>query len=275
MTMLDTTAQNQPPGAGRKVADDGFTSHEVVRGDLGKGLILICDHACNGFPKAYGTLGLPPSELQRHIAYDIGVDAVTRQLAVRLGVPAVLSRFSRLLIDPNRGLDDPTLIMRLSDGFVVPGNADVDENERQHRIDAYYQPYHDDISRLIDDALKGGVVPVLLSIHSFTPMWKGTPRPWHAGLLWDNRDRRFSEAMITALSMDPHLVVGDNEPYRGGLPGDTIDVHGIRRGISNALLEIRQDLISDDAGIEEWTGRLAEILPGLIDQPQLHEQISV
>lgn len=272
--MLDTTVQNQPAGAGLKTADDGFISHEVVDGDLGKGLILICDHACNGFPEKYGTLGLPPSELRRHIAYDIGVDGLTRQLAGQLGVPAVLSKFSRLLIDPNRGLDDPTLIMRLSDGFVVPGNADVDEDERQHRIDAYYQPYHDDISRLIDEALKNDVKPALLSIHSFTPMWKGTPRPWHAGLLWDKRDRRFSEAMITALSADPHLVVGDNEPYRGGLPGDTIDVHGTRRGVTSTLLEVRQDLIGDDAGIAEWCGRLAEILPGIIDLPQLHEQIS-
>ena len=273
--MLDTTVQNQPAGAGLKTADDGFVSHEVVGGDLSKGLILICDHARNGFPEKYGTLGLPQSELRRHIAYDIGVDGLTRQLAKQLGVPAVLTRFSRLLIDPNRGLDDPTLIMRLSDGFVVPGNAEIDEDERRHRIAAYYQPYHDEINSIIDEALESGVVPALLSIHSFTPMWKGTPRPWHAGLLWDERDRRFSDAMIEALRTDPYLVVGDNEPYRGGLPGDSVEVHGTRRGIANALLEVRQDLIGHDAGVEEWCARLAQILPGIIELPQLHKQISI
>ncbi|NNE21546.1 MAG: N-formylglutamate amidohydrolase [Rhizobiales bacterium] len=272
--MLDSTVQNQPAGAGFKTADDGFVWHEVVVGDLSKGLILICDHACNGFPEKYGSLGLPPSELQRHIAYDIGVDGLTRQLAKKLGVPAVLTKFSRLLIDPNRGLDDPTLIMRLSDGFVVPGNAEIDDSERQHRIAAYYQPYHDEIASLIDEAFESGVVPALLSIHSFTPMWKGTPRPWHAGLLWDARDRRFSDAMVEALSADPYLVVGDNEPYRGGLPGDTVDVHGTHRGIASALLEVRQDLIGDDAGVAEWCARLAQILPGIIELPQLHEQLS-
>ncbi|MGI9465031.1 MAG: N-formylglutamate amidohydrolase, partial [Aestuariivirgaceae bacterium] len=139
--MLDTAAQDPSAQGGPKTADGNFMSHEIVPGDLNKGLILMCDHASNGFPERYKSLGLPPSELERHIAFDIGVDGVTRQLARQLGVPAVLSRFSRLLIDPNRGLDDPTLIMLLSDGIAVPGNADMDQAERKHRIASYYQPY--------------------------------------------------------------------------------------------------------------------------------------
>ncbi len=273
--MLDVTAEEALQISKKDDGAAACSAFEVLPGDLARGAILICDHACNDLPSEYGSLGLPASELQRHIAFDIGVDAVTRQLAERLNLPAVLSRFSRLLIDPNRGLDDPTSIMRVADGVVVPGNVDIDDDERQYRIDNYYRPYHSAISAQIDSALKSGVVPVLLSIHSFTPMWKGTPRPWHAGLLWDERDGRFSEALVAGLRADPHLLVGDNEPYRGGLCGDTIDVHGIHRGLANGLLEIRQDLISDETGVLEWVERLAGMLPSIISMPQLHEQLAI
>ena len=255
------------------VRDDGFVPYDFIPGDLGKGLILLCDHARNSLPERYGSLGLPASEFDRHIAYDIGVEAVTRNLAERLGVPALLTRFSRLLIDPNRGEDDPTLIMKLSDGVVVPGNAEIDDKERQIRIERYYGPYHNAITALIDEALGSGTVPALLSIHSFTPMWKATPRPWQAGLLWDERDKRFCDALLAALRRDPHLTVGDNEPYRGGLSGDTIDKHGTRRGLASALLEIRQDLIGHEDGIAEWSDLLARLLPEINEQRELHEQL--
>jgi predicted N-formylglutamate amidohydrolase len=271
--MLDRTLQNAPDISDGSIDPDGFGVFDVIDGDLTKGLILLCDHASNGLPQRYGSLGLPASEFERHIAYDIGVDPITRRLAERLQVPALLTRFSRLLIDPNRGMDDPTLIMKLSDGAVVPGNAEIDEEERERRISTYYLPYHNAISAMIDRCLEQGIVPALLSIHSFTPAWKGTPRPWHSGLLWDPRDKRFCEAMIAALRRDPHMVVGDNEPYRGGLAGDTIDVHGTRRGLASALLEIRQDLIAHEAGVAEWTELLAGILPEMIEQPDLHEQL--
>ena len=129
------------------------------------------------------------------------------------------------------------------------------------------------ITALIDEALDGGMVPALLSIHSFTPMWKATPRPWQAGLLWDERDKRFCDALLTALRRDPHLTVGDNEPYRGGLSGDTIDKHGTRRGLASALLEIRQDLIGHEDGIVEWSDLLASLLPEINQQRELHEQL--
>ena len=271
--MLDIAETASPPGSAQESVVGEFAPFEVVSGDLGKGLILLCDHARNSLPTRYGLLGLPASEFERHIAYDIGVEAVTRNLAQRLGVPAVLSRFSRLLIDPNRGHDDPTLIMRLSDGVVVPGNAEITLEERDYRKRRFYQPYHDAITEQIDKGLAMGVTPALLSIHSFTPTWKGVRRPWHAGLLSDAHDKRFTDLMIAALRLDPHLVVGDNEPYRGGLAGDTIDVHGTRCGLASALLEIRQDLISDETGIEEWSDRLVRILPDIVDQPQLHQQL--
>jgi predicted N-formylglutamate amidohydrolase len=254
------------------VPGEEFTSHEVIAGDMSSGLILICDHARNALPPRYGSLGLPPSEFTRHIAFDIGVEAVTRKVAANLGVPAIMSHFSRLLIDPNRGLDDPTLIMKLSDGAIVPGNAEADEAERQVRIERYYAPYHAAIAGMIRSFHDNGIVPALLSIHSFTAHWKGVPRPWHAGILWDDKDARFSDPLIAGLRRDRHLVVADNEPYRGGLAGDTMDKHGTVPGLAHALLEIRQDLIADDDGIEDWARRLCEVLPEIAADPALHSE---
>ena len=242
---------------------EGAFPFEKIVGDPHAGLILLCDHASNQIPDEYADLGLSRENLCRHIAFDIGAAALTRALAVRLGVPALLSCFSRLLIDPNRGEDDPTLIMRLSDGAVIKGNARLSEEERSRRIVHYYRPYHEAISDAVDLCLASGRGPMILSIHSFTPIWKGWPRPWHAGVLWDE-DPRLALALIEALAEDKALVVGDNEPYSGGLPNDTLHRHGEGRGLASAVLEIRQDLIGDEAGIADWTGRLAHILTKLI-----------
>jgi predicted N-formylglutamate amidohydrolase len=160
-------------------------SHRVVPGRANRGLVILCDHATNHIPPEYGTLGLDPAQLKRHIAYDIGAEAVVGRLAELLGAPAVLSRFSRLLIDPNRGDDDPTLIMRLSDGAVVPGNRHLDAAERQHRIERFWRPYHAAIADTIDRCIAAGTPPAIVSVHSFTESWKGTPRPWHVGVLWE------------------------------------------------------------------------------------------
>jgi predicted N-formylglutamate amidohydrolase len=230
----------------------------LIDGDAACGIILICDHASNAVPAAYGQLGLPADEFRRHIAYDIGAADVTRGLAKRLRAPAVLSTFSRLLIDANRGEDDPTLIMRLSDGAVVPGNARVDAAERARRISGFHAPYHTAIDAAIARALATGLVPMLVSLHSFTPVWRGTARPWQAGILSD-LDRRLADPLIRGLS-DAGLTVGDNEPYRGALANDCLYRHGTRRGLAHALIEIRQDLIADEAGVTSWVERLAPIL---------------
>jgi predicted N-formylglutamate amidohydrolase len=221
--------------------------------------LVLCDHASNALPPRYGTLGLPSSELDRHIAYDIGAAGVTRALCRRLGCAGLLSRWSRLLIDLNRGLDDPTLVMRLSDGAVIPGNRHVDAAERQRRIDLAYVPYHRAITATIDAHLTVGVTPALVSIHSFTPVWRGVPRPWHVGVLWDG-DQRLARPLIERLRADPGLVVGDNEPYSGQFVGDTMWRHGTSRGLAHALIEVRQDLIADACGQEAWAERLAAVL---------------
>ncbi|WP_244669580.1 N-formylglutamate amidohydrolase [Kaistia sp. 32K] len=243
-------------------ADGAAAAFEILPGDAGAGLILLCDHASSHVPGEYGSLGLPASEFERHIAYDIGAAALTRALSARFGVPAVLSHFSRLLIDPNRGLDDPTLIMRLSDGAVVPGNARIDRAERERRIARFYKPYDDAVNGAIEAGIASGRLPMILSIHSFTPFWKGIPRPWHAGILWD-ADPRLARPLIAGLARDPAIVVGDNEPYHGALKGDTLYRHATRRGLAHALVEIRQDLIAEPAGVDEWSERLASVLTAL------------
>jgi predicted N-formylglutamate amidohydrolase len=240
---------------------------DVVGGAASAGLVIVCDHAGNAFPPGYGTLGLPAEQLKRHIAYDIGAAEVTRALARRLGVPAVLSRYSRLLIDLNRGDDDPTLIMRLSDGAIVPGNRHLDAVEREKRLALYYRPYHRTVAQVLDGCLATGVPPVVLSIHSFTESWKGTPRPWHVGILWD-KDQRLARRLLDAFYASHELIVGDNEPYTGRLRGDCMWQHGTCRGLAHAIVEIRQDLIRDADGQQAWAERLGVIMETLMADPR-------
>ncbi|HZH53681.1 MAG TPA: N-formylglutamate amidohydrolase [Microvirga sp.] len=256
--------------AALKFADPTCEPHpvETIEGAVDSGALILCDHASNAVPPDLGDLGLPASEFERHIAYDIGAAAVTRSLARRLRAPAILTQFSRLIIDPNRGRDDPTLVMRLSDGAVVPGNAHVDEAEIAARIERFYDPYDAAIEAAIQRALKAGHPPVVVTVHSFTPIWRGWPRPWHVGILWD-ADDRFARPLLEGLRAEEGLVVGDNEPYDGALAGDTIDRHATARGLANALIEIRQDLIASDEGAEEWAERFARLLEPLAAQESL------
>lgn len=222
-------------------------------------LIFICDHASNHIPERYQGLGLAEDQLRRHIAYDLGGAGVTKALAQHFGASAVMSRFSRLLIDPNRGEDDPTLLMRIADGAVVPGNRTLDEAERRARYDMFYRPYHNAITQMIDSYCERNLTPVIISIHSFTEAWKGVPRPWHIGILWD-KDSRISKPLLETLRQNDDLIVGDNEPYTGELHGDTMWRHGTQRGLPHALIEVRQDLIKDTAGQKAWAQRLAQAL---------------
>lgn len=256
--------------AALKFANPSFEPHpvEIIEGAVDSGVLILCDHASNAVPPDLSDLGLPAEQFERHIAYDIGAAAVTRSLARRLQAPAILTRFSRLIIDPNRGRDDPTLVMRLSDGAVVPGNATVDESEVAARIARFYDPYDAAITAAIEKAMRAGHPPVIVTVHSFTPIWRGWPRPWHVGILWD-ADDRFARPLLDGLSAEDGLVVGDNEPYDGALAGDTVDRHATARGLANALIEIRQDLIASDEGAEEWAERFARLLKPLAAQEGL------
>jgi predicted N-formylglutamate amidohydrolase len=246
--------------AGIDVKGD-FEPVERIGGRLDAGVLIVCDHARNAFPPQYGALGLPAEALARHIAYDIGAAWLTRRLAARLGAPAVLSTFSRLLIDPNRGADDPTLVMRYSDGAIVPGNARIDASEIAYRTETYWRPYRDCVRSTAEAMLAAGPEPAIVSIHSFTPVWRGFVRPWKAGVLYDSDDR-LARAVLRGLAEQGLAAdeIGDNEPYRGGLPGDTIDAVAMARGWRNALIEIRQDLIATRESAEDWGDRLARLL---------------
>lgn len=243
--------------------------YERIAGDRAGGVLLLADHASNRVPPPYGDLGLPPGEFQRHIAYDIGTELLARRLAERSGAPAFLTRFSRLVIDANRGEDDPTLVMRLSDGAVIPGNARVDAAERAHRVERFHKPYHDAIAAEIDAMQATGRPPAIVSLHSFTPAWKGVPRPWEVAILWD-RDDRLNRPLIAALRAEG-LVVGDNQPYDGALANDTLFRHATARGLAHTLIELRQDLISSPADSVAWADRLWTTLAPLLARPDIHE----
>ncbi len=246
------------------IAAEKTESFEIIAGSPRRGLVILCDHASNTLPAGYGTLGLATAELERHIAWDIGAAAVTRYLSTALDAPAVMTRVSRLLIDVNRGEDDPTLIMRLSDGAIIPGNRHLDDTERSARIARWYRPYDEAIKRTVAKVAAAGRPPILLGMHSFTETWKGAPRPWHVGVLWE-RDRRIAMPLLEALRQEGDLVVGDNEPYPGQYEGDTLWRHATQAGLPFCSLEIRQDLIADEAGQTDWGGRLARILTAVLD----------
>jgi predicted N-formylglutamate amidohydrolase len=239
-----------------------YSAFEAIPGAFDGGALIVCDHASNAIPPGYGTLGLPREALDRHIAYDIGAAEVARALAAQLGAPAVLSAFSRLVIDPNRGVDDPTLVMRYSDGAIVPGNAYADAAEIARRVARLWAPYRNEIAATIDVMTATGEPPAVISIHSFTSLWRGLSRRWKIGVLWD-RDDRIPKPLIETLLGEPDLCaddIGDNEPYDGALAGDTVDAIATPRGLANALIEIRQDLIVERTNALAWAERIARLL---------------
>ncbi|MEO1206677.1 MAG: N-formylglutamate amidohydrolase [Pseudomonadota bacterium] len=269
--MLKASDTTTPPGSAM-IPAEVTESYHVLEGHASAGLIVLCDHANNAFPPGYGTLGLPPEQLVRHIAYDIGAAEVTRLLSEALDAPAVMTRYSRLLIDPNRGDDDPTLIMRISDGAVVPGNKVLSDAEWQKRKTKYYDPYHETIDRVIDTCSASGQAPMLFSIHSFTETWRGRQRPWHCGVLWDEDDR-LPLPLLGALRAEGDILVGENEPYTGRMKGDCMWQHGTMRGLAHCIIELRQDLIATEEGQAAWASRLARILGGLLDDPAFKENV--
>lgn len=242
-----------------------FAPVERVNAQAQRRLLILCDHAANRVPPELGDLGLPAADFQRHIAYDVGAYGVARGAAERLDATLVASRFSRLVIDPNRGETDPTLIMRLYDRTIIPGNARIDADEKARRKALYYTPYHravaEERARL---TAANGAPPLILSIHSFTRQLRGRdPRPWQVGVLWD-RDPKTAHRLLDLLRADADLCVGDNEPYRGSLPGDTIDRHTAEDGAPHALIELRQDVVETPAGQAAWADRLAQIAERLL-----------
>lgn len=229
--------------------------------------VLLADHAGQRVPAALRDLGLPQHELDRHIGWDIGIAGTTRALAQRLDAWAIEQTYSRLLIDCNRPLASPTLIPETSDGTAIPSNAALSDAQRQQRIDSIHAPYHARIEAELEQRRRAGTPTLLVMMHSFTPTMAGLQRPWHAGVLY-HQDTRFAHALLQALRAEGDLVVGDNEPYSVSSTSDyAVPVHGEGRGLVHVELEIRQDLIADEAGQQAWAQRLERVFRAL--QPAL------
>ncbi len=232
-------------------------------------VLLVADHAGRAIPRSLGRLGLDAAALDRHIAYDIGIVALTRRMAERLDAPALMFHYSRLVIDANRSLDDPTSICAISDGTVIEGNRDIGPDEAERRASELFRPYHAAIEAMIERRLGEGITPAVVSLHSFTPSMHGLARPWHIGVLWAE-DGRIAEPFMTALARDPRLCIGDNQPYSGrDRHGFTIETHALSRGLANVLIEVRQDLIETEEAATAWADRLVEALAPILADPAL------
>ncbi|MFQ5973871.1 MAG: N-formylglutamate amidohydrolase [Alphaproteobacteria bacterium] len=270
--MPDSARHNDLVGgpAPALLGPDDPAPYEILRPEAGGRVLLICDHASRVVPTSLDRLGLDDAVLRRHIGWDIGAGDVTRRLAELLDAPAVLGGFSRLVIDNNRGLDDPTSIPEISDGVLISGNRGISDTERRARVRQVFEPYHDAIEDMIERLSTGGVTPVLLSVHTFTPVMRGVERPWHFGLLW-TRDPRVARPLIERLGDEPGVVVGDNEPYsaRDGY-GFSMERHAAERGYPHALIELRQDLIDTPKGVALWTERLHRALRDVLADESIY-----
>ena len=233
---------------------------EVLRGhDLR--LLLVCDHASNRVPLALDQLGLSDEVLSHHVAYDRGARPLAVGLSERLDVPAVLGRFSRLVIDLNRSPSSSNSIPATSDGIPVPGNQGLDDAHRLARRTELFDPYHRAVATALDGARAQGIAPAVVNVHSFTPaLADGVHRPWQIGLLW-RHDDRLVVPLQEHLHAEPGLAVGDNEPYSGHIhEGYTLPHHAEHPGLAHVLLEVRDDQLATEAGVQAWVDRLSGAL---------------
>ena len=272
--VMETGLPLCPPGATRNTAPllcpVDPSPFEFITGSGSASYLVVADHAGDAVPACLHGLGLEQEVFRRHVAVDLGSRAVAGLLAEQLGAHLILANYSRLVVDLNRALNDPTAFIPESDGLVVPGNQRLSDAEKQRRAESIYRPYHAAIDNVIDGFLRQGTVPVIISVHSFTPVLAGQFRPWHIGVLWDE-DPRIAQPLLARLRRNPELIVGDNEPYSGRHPADyTVDNHGEGRGVANVSLEVRQALLEDQAGVERWSALLADALSEILADEALY-----
>ena len=232
----------------------------IIKKGVCQDYLVICDHSSNKIPLEYKNLGISKKDLESHRAFDLGACSVATELSQLLNCNLVMANFSRLLIDPNRGEDDPTLIPKLSEGKVIKGNMNVSMSksdiERNDRILQFYLPYHEQINSFINKSLDSGKTPKILSIHSFTPIWKGKKREIDIGILWD-KDDRLSKIFLNSLK---NIKLGDNKPYSGRLKNDTLYKHATSKGIPHVLIELRQDLLKNEKDRLQWVKKIHNVL---------------
>lgn len=232
----------------------------ILRPEGKSDLLLAADHAGRLIPRALGTLGLDEAERQRHIAWDIGIAAVTERLAALLDATAVLQAYSRLVIDCNRAPGHPTSIPVISELTPIPGNEGLSDEDRAARRQAIFDPYHAALAGLIDRRIAAGRRTVLVAMHSFTPVFKSIARSIEVGVLY-HHETQLSRLMIELLRAEGDLRVGANEPYAITDDSDyTVPVHGEGRGLHHVEIEIRQDLITGAAGQTAWAERMVRVL---------------
>lgn len=246
---------------GREAAHQAAEPVALVENPQGRSpILLICEHASRHLPDRYGTLGLNPEQLESHIAWDPGALGVAKELSRLLDAPLIHATVSRLVLDLNRDPSAPDSIWTLSERTTIPGNQNLDPAERAYRVREVYEAFHGVADRFIEPRVKAGQTHSIVSIHSFTPVYRDVPRPWHIGLIHD-RDARFALSVEAGLRKDPTLVVGMNEPYS---PADrvfhTLERHAERRGLAPLMIEIRNDLIRTQDGQASWAHRLAPLL---------------
>lgn len=268
------SARHSSPVTESLLAADEPAAFECIRfGD--KPIIIACDHASNRIPKALNNLGLAEEELLRHIAWDIGAAQVAKLVAESLQATLLTNNYSRLVVDCNRYLSDPSAFSSLSDTTEIVGNQNLSEFDKAQRAESIYYAYHRAIHKELDRHCSDEQCPVLISIHSFTPELRSDSvnRPWQIGVLWD-KDPRIPEALLSVLRKEAGLVVGDNQPYSGRDIADyTVDHHAEKQGFAHTSIEIRQDLLQSEEGIQEWSERLSTTFKTILEQSNFYQPL--
>lgn len=248
------------------LAIDEPPPYSVINPDGASPYLLLCEHASNRIPRALGDLGLPEAERRRHIAWDIGVSALSQHLSRALDAPLFMTNYSRLVIDCNRPLGARSVIPEISETTEIPANIGLTEAERAQRIETLFTPYADAVARRLDLQQQQGRRPIVVGIHSFTPVYFGRQRPWHAGILYGEATG-FGQALIRELRMEATLTIGDNEPYTIHRDEDyTVPIHADARSLPGALIEVRHDLIDTLSGVAEWGNRLTRCLKVALEE---------
>lgn len=262
-------SKNAPANRAPLIGSDEPPPYTVINEGGQASCLLICDHAGAAVPSALNQLGLNDEDYARHYARDIGVDRVTRTLSALMDAPAILSNYSRLVVDLNRQLDHPTAFVTSGDGKPIPGNVTMSDADRAARVAEIYEPYHAEIERLLDNFDRRGICPIVISVHSFTRKFFQQVRPWEVGFLWV-QDERLPQPMIKWFTARGYMV-GDNEPYDARIVrGTTINRHADGRGLANVLLEIRNDLIANDEQSDHWAHLLHDCLGELLHNEALY-----
>lgn len=244
---------------------------QIVNANASRPVLLVCEHASCRLPASLRD-GIPESLLATHFGCDHGAGSLTRALSSRLDARAVLGTYSRLVVDCNRRLDDPTLILQYADDLPIPANRDATPAERRQRVAEVFEPFHAEVAAQLDSLTTGQETPVYIGIHSFTPVFRGHVRPWHVGTLWDF-DPRVPVPLLAALREHEALCVGDNEPYSGkGMADYSVDFHAEANGYAHVAIEVRQDLLTDEAGVERWAAILGDALGEILERPTLYRR---